>query len=147
MAAGLALGIVGCLALVGLSPTSGYPRLLPVLLGLGVGMGFLTAAVVATAVRAVGPERAGLASGVNNTSRQTAGAIAVALFGVLTGSPEDPGRFTAGLHVVGVLGAVVWAAALAWVVSGPGAGSGPRSRRRRDPGGTAPAPAADPGSR
>ncbi len=148
MAAGLVLGIVGCLALVGLQPTSGYPRLLPVLLGLGVGMGFLTAAVVATAVRAAGPERAGLASGLNNTARQTAGAVAVALFGVLTGSPGDPARFTAGLHHIGLLGAVVWGLALAWVLSAPGAGSVPPSRRRRDhPVGGAPARAAGHGSR
>ncbi|MCD2193341.1 MFS transporter [Actinomycetospora endophytica] len=153
MTAGLALGIVGCLALVGLRPDSGYLRLLPVLLGLGVGMGLLTAAVVAAAVRAVDPERSGLASGVNNTARQSAGAIAVALFGLLAGSPTDPARFTAGLGIIGVLGAVVWALAL--VVSraliAPGEGSARPSRRpRRDrsrAAGAIAAPGAGPGSR
>ncbi len=146
MTAGLVLGILGCLALGGLRPESGYGRLLPVLLGLGVGMGLLTAAVVAAAVGAVDPERAGLASGVNNTARQSAGAIAVALFGVLAGSPTDAERFTDGLHRIGVLGAVVWALALVLTLatlSVPGAGSGPRSRRRRrvhPDGGSAPAP-------
>jgi DHA2 family methylenomycin A resistance protein-like MFS transporter len=53
--------------------------LLPVLLGTGtgVGMGLLTASVVATAVRSVPPERAGLDGWVTNTARQTAGALAV----------------------------------------------------------------------
>lgn len=141
MTAGLVVGIVGCLALVGLRPESGYLRLLPVLLGLGVGMGLLTAAVVAAAVRAVEPERSGLASGVNNAARQSAGAVAVALFGLLAGSPTDPGRFTAGLGVVGVLGATVWALALVATrtLSAPGGGSARRCRRpRRDrPRGTA----------
>ena len=143
--AGLVLGILGCLALVGLRPDSGYGRLLPVLLGLGVGMGLLTAAVVAAAVRAVDPARAGLASGVNNTARQGAGAIAVALFGVMTGAPADAEQFTDGMHRIGVLGAVVWALALALTaatLSAPGAGSARRFRRRRRvrDGGSAPAP-------
>lgn len=151
VAAGLVLGILGCLGLVGIQPTSAYPRLLPVLLGLGVGMGLLTAAVVAAAVRAVEPDRAGLASGVNNTARQTAGALAVALYGVLAGSPTDPGRFTAGLHHIGLLGAGVWALALAVspTLSVPGAGSGRRCRRRRHgrDGGPGTARGADRGSR
>ncbi|MEV4313601.1 MFS transporter [Actinocrispum sp. NPDC049592] len=113
MTGGLVLGILGSLALLGLSPTSSYGRLLPVLLGLGVGMGLLTAAVVAAAVRSVPPDRSGLASGVNNTARQTAGAIAVAAYGAIAGSPTDGAGFTSGLHTIGVIGAVAWAAALA----------------------------------
>lgn len=151
MAAGLVLGILGCLALVGLHPGSGYVRLLPVLLGLGIGMGLLTAAVVAAAVRAVEPERSGLASGVNNAARQSAGAIAVALFGVLAGSPTDPERFTAGLGTIGLLGAAVWTVALVLTrtLSAPGGGSARRSRRpRRDRSpASATAPSAGPGSR
>jgi DHA2 family methylenomycin A resistance protein-like MFS transporter len=113
MAAGLTLGIIGCLALIGLEPDSPYIRLLPALLGLGLGMGLLTAAVVAAAVRSVPSDRAGLASGVNNTARQTAGALAVAVFGTVTGAPTDGAAFTSGLHTVGVIGAVAWVGALA----------------------------------
>jgi DHA2 family methylenomycin A resistance protein-like MFS transporter len=123
MVVGLALGILGCLALIGLSPDSSYVRLLPVLLGLGFGMGFLTAAVVAAAVRSVPADRAGLASGVNNTARQTAGALAVAVYGTITGAPTDGAAFTSGLHTVGVIGAATWVGALAltWVtVRSPG---------------------------
>ena len=121
MTGGLLLGIAGSLFLLGLAPSSGYARLLPVLLGLGVGMGLLTAAVVAAAVRAVPDGRAGLASGVNNTARQAAGAIAIAAYGAIAGPPADASRFTGGLHVLGVLGAAAWTVALAltWLAIRP----------------------------
>ena len=112
MTAGLVLGAAGSAALVGLTPASSYLRFLPVLLGLGIGMGLLTAAVVAAAVRSVPAERSGLASGVNNTARQAAGALAIAVYGVLAGSPTRPDRFTDGLGAIGILGAAVWLAAL-----------------------------------
>ncbi len=113
MSIGLVLGAAGSLAMIGLTPTSSYLRFLPVLLGLGFGMGLLTAAVVAAAVRFVPSDRSGLASGVNNTARQTGGALAVALYGLLAGSPTQPDQYTSGLHTLGVLGGVVWLAALA----------------------------------
>jgi DHA2 family methylenomycin A resistance protein-like MFS transporter len=113
MTAGLVLGVLGSLALLGLAPDSSYPRLLPVLLGLGIGMGLLTAAVVAAAVQSVPQDRAGLASGVNNTARQAAGALAVAVYGAVAGSPSNAGSFTTGLHVIAVIGAVAWTGALA----------------------------------
>ncbi|MGW4210880.1 MFS transporter [Lentzea sp. NPDC004789] len=112
MVGGLVVGAVGSLAFLGLGPESGYLRLLPVLAGLGVGMGLLTAAVVAAAVRSVPAERAGLASGVNNTARQAAGALAVAVYGAVAGAPSAGGAFTGGLHVLGVVGAVTWLGAL-----------------------------------
>ncbi|NBH10306.1 MFS transporter, partial [Amycolatopsis sp. SID8362] len=67
MVAGLALGVLGLLNLVLLKENSGYAALLPTLLGLGVGMGLLTTAVVTAAVSGLPSERAGVASGVNNT--------------------------------------------------------------------------------
>lgn len=113
MIAGLLVGAAGSLAFLGLTPASSYARLLPVLLGLGVGMGLLTAAVVAAAVQSVPPERAGLASGVNNTARQAAGALAVAIYGAVAGTPANGAGFTGGLHVIGVIGAATWLGALA----------------------------------
>jgi MFS transporter, DHA2 family, methylenomycin A resistance protein len=113
MSAGLVVGAIGSLVLLGIAPTSSYIRLLPVLLGLGIGMGLLTAAVVAAAVRAAPAERSGLASGVNNTARQAAGALAIAIYGAIAGSPKDAATFTGGLHVIAVLGLAAWLAALA----------------------------------
>ena len=112
MIAGLLVGAAASLAFLGLRPESSYLRLLPVLLGLGVGMGLLTAAVVAAAVRSVPSERAGLASGVNNTARQAAGALAVAVYGAVAGTPSNGAAFTSGLHALGVVGAGTWLAAL-----------------------------------
>jgi len=60
--AGLILGAAGSFALLGITPSTSYPRLLPVLLGLGIGMGLLTAAVVAAAVRAAPGNQSELAS-------------------------------------------------------------------------------------
>lgn len=111
--AGLIVGAAGSLALLGITPTSSYLRLLPVLLCLGIGMGLLTAAVVAAAVRAAPPERSGLASGVNNTARQAAGALAIAIYGAIAGTPTDPTSFAAGLHAIAVVGAAAWLASLA----------------------------------
>ncbi|MHC5263993.1 MFS transporter [Streptomyces sp. UC4497] len=111
MLAGLLLGAAGALCLLAVGPNSGYPALVPVLVGLGAGMGLLTAAVVAAALRAGPEDRPGLSSGVNNTARQAAGALGIAVLGSLVGDPAAHGSFLAGLHRVGVLCAVLWAAA------------------------------------
>ena len=81
MSIGLALGVVGSAFLLGVNDRSGYAAVVPVQLGLGLGMGFLTAAVVHAAIAALPPDRAGLASGVNNTSRQAVGALGVGVYG------------------------------------------------------------------
>jgi DHA2 family methylenomycin A resistance protein-like MFS transporter len=122
MSAGLLVGAAGSLALLGLDADSGYLRFLPALIGLGVGMGLLTAAVVAAAVNAAPADRAGLASGANNTARQAAGALAVAMYGAIAGSPTDGAVFTERLHVLGALGAALWLVALAltWLTIRPG---------------------------
>jgi DHA2 family methylenomycin A resistance protein-like MFS transporter len=124
MTCGLILGAAGSLAMLGLTPDSSYPRLLPILLGLGIGMGLLTAAVVAAAVRSVPADRAGLASGVNNTSRQAAGALAIAIYGAIAGTPANGPSFTSGLHTIGLIGAIAWIAALGltWLTIAPKTG-------------------------
>jgi DHA2 family methylenomycin A resistance protein-like MFS transporter len=122
MAAGLALGAVGS-AFFGVLVE-------PALVALGIGMGLLTAAVVAAAMAAAPPERSGLAAGVNNTARQAGGALGTAVYGAIAGDPVDPGRFLSGMHTAGLVGAGVWLAALVvtlvTVRAGPGS---PRSRR------------------
>lgn len=109
MTIGLAFGVVGSAFLLGVDDRSGYAAVVPVQLGLGLGMGFLTAAVVHAAIAALPPDRAGLASGVNNTSRQAVGALGVGVYGATLGHAPS---FVSGLHVLGWLGAGLWTVAL-----------------------------------
>ncbi|MGW5719261.1 MFS transporter [Amycolatopsis sp. NPDC003865] len=107
MVAGLALGALGMLNLLLVNGNSGYPALVPTLLGLGTGMGVLTTAVVTAALAGVPAGRAGVASGINNTARQAGGAFGVAVLGA------------GGPHRAGLIAAVLWLVAigvtLAWV--------------------------------
>jgi DHA2 family methylenomycin A resistance protein-like MFS transporter len=98
---------------------SSYATLLPALLLWGIGLALLTPAVVAAAVGSMPGRRAGLASAVNNTSRQAAGAIGIAAFGALAGAPGDPG-FVSGFHAGAIVAAGLFgAAALATVAFVP----------------------------
>lgn len=111
MLAGAAVGVAGAAALLGVAPERGYAPLVVPLLGLGVGAGLFTASAVAAAVRAAPADRSGLASGVNNTARQTGTALGVAIFGAVAATPTDPVEFTTGLHRLAVLGAALWSLA------------------------------------
>jgi DHA2 family methylenomycin A resistance protein-like MFS transporter len=108
MLAGLTLLAAGALSLLALHPNSAYVALLPALLLWGIGIGLLTPAVVAAAVASVEPERAGLASGVNNTARQTGGAFGIAIFGAIAGSAVHPASFVEGMRIAGVLAAALF---------------------------------------
>ena len=109
MAAGLTLGSLGMVLLGRLEVNSGYlPELLPPMLCIGTCLGLLTPAVVTEAMGSVPASRSGLASGANNTARQAAGAIGVALFGALAGTPSAVGSFLGGLHTAALLGAGLW---------------------------------------
>jgi len=61
-------------------------------------------------------ERAGVASGVNNTARQVFGAMGVAVFGAVTGDPSNHGAFVSGLHTLGLLGAGLWVLSIGVVI-------------------------------
>jgi DHA2 family methylenomycin A resistance protein-like MFS transporter len=108
MTIGLALGALGSASLLGVRDHSGYEAVVPVELGLGLGMGFLTAAVVNAAVASLPGDRAGLASGVNNTCRQAVGALGVVVYGAAVA----PGMVS-GLHTLAWLGSGLWALGLA----------------------------------
>ena len=110
MLVGLLLGAAGAATLPLITVDSGYGALLPVLLGLG--MGLLTPAAVAAALHAGPPDRPGLSSGVNNTARQAAGALGVAVFGAILQAPEHTSRFVGGLHAIGWIAAALWLAAV-----------------------------------
>ncbi|GAA2756912.1 MFS transporter [Actinopolymorpha rutila] len=117
MVAGLCVGAAGLVGLLLPDASSQYGVLLPALLGLGVGMGLLTAAVVTAAMNAVPRDRAGLAGGVNNTARQSTGALGVAVFGAVAGSPAHVRAFLGGLHLLGPAAACVWLAAAVLTVA------------------------------
>ena len=53
---------------------------------------------MAAGMSAVPGEQAGLASAVNNTARQTGGAVGIAAFGALAGSASHPPSFLTGMH-------------------------------------------------
>lgn len=108
MAGGLALGVVGMVLLTRLEMDSAYLALLPALICIGACLGLLTPAVVTAAMGSVPDSRSGLASGANNTARQACGAIGVALFGALAGSPNSVGSFLTGLHTAALVGAGLW---------------------------------------
>jgi DHA2 family methylenomycin A resistance protein-like MFS transporter len=61
-------------------------------------------------VRAVPASRAGLASAVNNTSRQAAGAMGIAICGAIVGAPAAAG-FISGLHLAALVAAGLFLAA------------------------------------
>jgi MFS transporter, DHA2 family, methylenomycin A resistance protein len=71
----------------------------------GAGMGVAVPGLVAGATEALGPDRAGIASAVNNTSRQVGGAIGVALIGGLA-SISTSLLFSGGALVLGGLTAL-----------------------------------------
>lgn len=133
LVAGAAIAAAGVAALAVLArvgPAGGYPAVLPALLGMGVGAGLFTAPVVSAAVRAVPAERAGLASGVNNTARQTGTALGVAIFGARLAGASGPAGFTHRLGELGLLGGALWLAALVIVAMTTGSGPAEGAARR-----------------
>jgi DHA2 family methylenomycin A resistance protein-like MFS transporter len=73
-------------------------------------------------VGAVPRERAGLGSAVNNTARQTGGAIGIAAYGALAGKPGSAG-FIGGLHAVALITAGLFlAGVVATLTAIPGSG-------------------------
>ncbi|MET9449683.1 hypothetical protein [Streptomyces cinerochromogenes] len=84
---------------------------------MGLGVGLLTPAVVAAAIAAVPTERSGPASAVNNTARQTGGAMGTAVAGAIAGPPTAPSRFLHGLHTVALGSASLYAVTAAFALA------------------------------
>lgn len=121
-AAGLVLGGAGMALMIMLEADTPYAVLLPILLLLGLGIGLFSVPIVNTAVGAVSPARTGLASGFNGTCRQAGGSLGVALFGALTGDPTHADTFVHGLHLVGLLGTLLFFLSATIAITGfPGA--------------------------
>ncbi len=81
VASGLAVIAGGLWLMTGLSATSSWAHLLPGLVIAGLGAGIVNPPLASTAVGVVGPDRAGMASGVSSTFREVGFAIGVAALG------------------------------------------------------------------
>jgi DHA2 family methylenomycin A resistance protein-like MFS transporter len=110
MLAGLLVAAAGLALLARAGACTPYAEIVPAFLLWGSGLGLLTSAVVAAAVGAVEPERAGLASAVNNTARQAGGAIGIAALGALAGDASRP-AFVHGFHAAALVAAGLYVAA------------------------------------
>jgi EmrB/QacA subfamily drug resistance transporter len=73
----------GTMMLAAVTASSGWTALLPGLLVTGVGVGLSTPTLMSTALAAVPPARAGMASGALNTSRQLGYALGIAVLGTI----------------------------------------------------------------
>jgi predicted MFS family arabinose efflux permease len=87
---GLLLIGTGALCQTVLDADSGWTALIPGLVVVGIGTGFVSPSVAGAALASVPPERAGMAGGAVNTVRQLGYALGVAAFGtVLTSRMRD----------------------------------------------------------
>ena len=141
MTAGLLLVAVHLTYLSRLGADASFRDLLPALMIGGVGMALTMTPSAAAATRAVPVDKSGVGSAVLNASRQTGGAIGIALMGAImaheAAGERTPEAFMAGFEralvvsaVIAVVGAIV-----AFVLVRPHEGAG-------DPGPAAPEPAA-----
>jgi EmrB/QacA subfamily drug resistance transporter len=121
-------GVVRAVALVGLAltvaaiGTGGSPLLLvPALAVDGLGMGLLTAPLVATVVGGMDPRHAGAASGVLSTAQQVGNTIGVAAIGaIFYGAIGPSGDFSGAFEIALVAVAAVCLAVAALVQLLPG---------------------------
>jgi EmrB/QacA subfamily drug resistance transporter len=118
---GLALCAVSLWLMSGITVDSGWTTLLAGFLVGGVGIGFVNAPLATTAVSTVRQERAGMASGLNNTFRQVGIATGIAALGAIfqnkvggpgpgaSGRLDEAARmaFISGLNSILEVGAVV----------------------------------------
>jgi EmrB/QacA subfamily drug resistance transporter len=86
MAIGSLIAAVGMLLFIRVKPGASYiTSLLPALIVFGVGLGLLVAPLTTVALRSLGENRAGIASGVNNAAARLAGLLATAAIPVAAG--------------------------------------------------------------
>lgn len=84
--AGLLIVAAGLFLLAAISTSSGYPLVLGVLILLGFGMGTAMAPATDSIMGSLPPERAGVGSAVNDTTRELGGALGVAVLGSILAS-------------------------------------------------------------
>ena len=106
MSAGFLLVAVGLAPLAFLTPASGAGTMVAGLVVAGVGTGVVNASLGREAVASVPPHRAGMGSGINNTSRYVGTALGVTVVSVLSVHPSAAGLI-AGWNVAVVVGIVI----------------------------------------
>ncbi|HVW31571.1 MAG TPA: DHA2 family efflux MFS transporter permease subunit [Acidimicrobiia bacterium] len=84
VAAGLGLVAVALFVFSGTTTSSGYAHVALVLLIIGAGMGLAMAPATDSIMGSVPPERAGVGSAMNDTTREIGGALGVAILGSIT---------------------------------------------------------------
>src|SRR3954469_17619358 len=120
LAFGLALNAIAMWSMSRVSAGSHWTVLLPGFVIGGIGIGFVNAPLATTAVSTVAVQRAGMASGINNTFRQVGIATGIAALGAIFASRVPDQRshaeFVHGLHDILLVGAGV--AAIGAVLAG-----------------------------
>ena len=140
LTAGPVLAGAGLLLLTRAVPGASYlSGVLPGVLVFSLGMCLVVAPITSTALGAVEPGRAGVASGINNAVARVAGLVAVAVLPLVAGATSGT-----RLAVTGYQHALVVAAGLAAAGGGlaflglPSRAAGPRTSARQAPGNVAP---------
>jgi EmrB/QacA subfamily drug resistance transporter len=118
---GMLLGAAGMFELTGLDVHSSYAaHVLPALLVMGVGFGFVISSSINTATVGVRPTDAGVASATVNASQQVGGSLGIALLSTLAasaatsylGGGRPSSALLAGAAVHGYTTAFAWAAGI-----------------------------------
>ena len=116
MVTGMALLVAGCLWYTQISPDGSYAMdLLPGFLAVGVGIPFAFIPVTIAALAGVTHEKAGLASGLINTSQQVGGAIGTAVLSTVAFTHAKTLATHGDSAAVATTGGFVWAF---WVAAG-----------------------------
>ena len=100
---GLVGGALGLILLTGIDAQTDYLALVPSFLLISFGVGTAVPAMTTALLSTVEKTKAGIASGALNTIRQAAGAIGVALLGIVGGHSEQS---MTGLHAAFWIGAL-----------------------------------------
>jgi DHA2 family methylenomycin A resistance protein-like MFS transporter len=114
MIVGAAVALAGYVLLSQLGAATPYLAMLFPFIILPAGMGFAVPAMTAAVLSSVDRSRSGTASAVLNASRQTGGAIGVAIFGALVGNA--PAQIVQGLKMASLIsvGLLLIATMVAW---------------------------------
>lgn len=112
IALGAAISAAGCLGMLFVDRGTSYWAICLQLIAMSGGLGLLVPPLTSALLGSVEPQRAGIAAGVLNATRQTGSVLGVALFGSLVSQSQ---AFIGGLHTSLVISAGVLLAAAALI--------------------------------